>query len=258
MAPWTAGIVVIVFTRSEPDRGNFNERQTREGQSNAAAPSGGYYDNVIFHRVIPKLMIQTGDPLGDGTGGTSTWDRDFEDEFADDVKHESARSEACIESIKHYRAHMSPILGVSANADSCLQAWKMCKSCRCRQFRFASLYLMPPLFGMAVFKLAASSNDATEPIRTPMWSTRSASSRVGPHRVGSLLMNTDQYRSGSVALHAPSGINRPQVQNRNITSRCPPPIALQMARGPLVPRHFPQVLTCRHSDDGSSDENTIT
>ncbi|KAH9162336.1 cyclophilin-like protein [Lactarius sanguifluus] len=37
-------------------------------------------------------MIQTGDPLVDGTGGTSIWDRDFEDEFSNNLKHESAQS----------------------------------------------------------------------------------------------------------------------------------------------------------------------
>lgn len=48
----------------------------------------GYYDNLIFHRIIKGFMIQTGCPFGDGTGGESIWGDDFEDEFSREFKHD--------------------------------------------------------------------------------------------------------------------------------------------------------------------------
>ena len=41
----------------------------------------GYYNDIIFHRVIKDFMIQTGDPDGTGMGGNSIWNKPFKDEF---------------------------------------------------------------------------------------------------------------------------------------------------------------------------------
>jgi len=48
----------------------------------------GYYNGVIFHRVIADFMIQGGDPTGTGRGGNSLWGTPFADEIVPSLKHE--------------------------------------------------------------------------------------------------------------------------------------------------------------------------
>ncbi|XP_053557304.1 spliceosome-associated protein CWC27 homolog [Bombina bombina] len=41
----------------------------------------GYYENTIFHRVVPEFIVQGGDPTGTGLGGESIYGKPFRDEF---------------------------------------------------------------------------------------------------------------------------------------------------------------------------------
>ncbi|KAI5896714.1 uncharacterized protein SCHCODRAFT_02615627 [Schizophyllum commune H4-8] len=66
----------------------FPEHAPKAVENFVGHARSSYFEGIIFHRVIPKFMIQTGDPLGDGTGGTSIWGREFEDEFSEELKHD--------------------------------------------------------------------------------------------------------------------------------------------------------------------------
>lgn len=66
----------------------FPEECPRTIENFTTHAKNGYYDNVLFHRVIKGFMLQTGDPLGDGTGGESIWGGEFEDEFRPTLRHD--------------------------------------------------------------------------------------------------------------------------------------------------------------------------
>lgn len=63
----------------------FPEQAPKTVENFVALAEKGYYNGVIFHRVIPEFMIQGGDPTGTGMGGESSFGGNFADEFSPEL-----------------------------------------------------------------------------------------------------------------------------------------------------------------------------
>ncbi|MFO0945350.1 MAG: peptidylprolyl isomerase [Planctomycetota bacterium] len=90
--PTAENPIVEIETTSGKIRARlFRDRAPETVQNFVELVNQGFYDGIVFHRVIPGFMIQTGDPRGNGTGGRQ--DRGLEpkvlqDEFDPSLRHD--------------------------------------------------------------------------------------------------------------------------------------------------------------------------
>jgi peptidyl-prolyl cis-trans isomerase-like 1 len=83
--------VAVIETTLGTIEAELYSRETPKTAANFAGLAGkGYYNGIIFHRVIPNFMIQGGDPTGTGRGGESFYGKPFEDEIVPALKHDAA------------------------------------------------------------------------------------------------------------------------------------------------------------------------
>ncbi|MGN0445580.1 MAG: peptidylprolyl isomerase [Acutalibacteraceae bacterium] len=81
-APKSGDTVATIQTTMGPIKVKFFPEETPKTFENFTTHAkNGYYDGIIFHRVIKDFMIQGGDPQGTGMGGESIWGKPFVDEF---------------------------------------------------------------------------------------------------------------------------------------------------------------------------------
>lgn len=66
----------------------FGDKTPKTVENFVGLSEKGYYNEVIFHRVIENFMIQGGDPTGTGRGGESFWGGKFADEFDSSLRHD--------------------------------------------------------------------------------------------------------------------------------------------------------------------------
>ena len=81
-APVKGDIVAVMHTNMGDIKIKlFVNEVPRTAQNFIELAIKGYYNGIIFHRVIKDFMIQGGDPTGTGMGGESIYGEKFEDEF---------------------------------------------------------------------------------------------------------------------------------------------------------------------------------
>lgn len=78
-------LVEMVTTEGPIEIKLFPKQTPKTVENFVTHAKNGYYDGLIFHRVIKDFMIQGGDPNGTGTGGESIWGKPFEDEFSNQL-----------------------------------------------------------------------------------------------------------------------------------------------------------------------------
>ncbi|OTN90489.1 hypothetical protein A5819_002989 [Enterococcus sp. 7E2_DIV0204] len=78
-------LVEMVTTEGSIEIKLFPKQAPKTVENFITHAKDGYYDNVLFHRVIENFMIQGGDPKGDGTGGESIWNGSFDDEISNQL-----------------------------------------------------------------------------------------------------------------------------------------------------------------------------
>ena len=79
-------IVVLETTQGNIEIKLFNDIAPKAVENFSGLIAKGYYNGIIFHRVIKNFMVQGGDPTGTGRGGKSIWGKSFEDEVSPNMK----------------------------------------------------------------------------------------------------------------------------------------------------------------------------
>jgi len=79
-------IVIFETTQGNIELQLFPDNAPKTCENFIGLVEKGYYDGIIFHRIIKNFMIQGGDPTGTGRGGESLWGGKFEDEVTDELQ----------------------------------------------------------------------------------------------------------------------------------------------------------------------------